>query len=34
MIDEHEVYVKRETAELLKKAGYNWATTKRHKRAE
>ena len=26
MIDEHEVYVKRETAELLKKAGYNWAT--------
>ena len=26
MIDEHEVYVKRETAELLKKAGYNWMT--------
>lgn len=26
MIDEHEVYVKRETADLLKKAGYNWMT--------
>lgn len=24
MIDEHEVYVKRETAYLLKKAGFNW----------
>ena len=26
MINEHEVYVKRETADLLKKAGYNWTT--------
>lgn len=26
MINEHEVYIKRETADLLKTAGYNWTT--------
>ena len=27
MIDEHEVYVKRETADLLRKAGFDWTVS-------